>query len=171
MDHLEEERIIFGHLLDIYKVHMDVWEHIYTVQWIFLIFFLLSFYDSYHTQTLQQLLHHPLVIHPPQHHQIIMYDLSLLFLLSFSFIFYVMCEDSSPSYICINQGHLVLYNVLVWVISHLGQHLFKVLKLAPLRPSRYWLYCHYLSDSLLSSHYLCSLYLSASDSQFYYKVE
>ena len=104
---------------------------------------------------------------PPQHHQIIMYDFSFLFLLSFSFIFHVICEDSSPSYACINQGHLVLYNVSVWVTSSLGQHLSKILKPAPLEPSRYWVYCHYLSDSLLSSYYLCSLYLhSASDSQF-----
>ena len=42
-----------------------------------------------------------------------MYDFSLLFLLSFSFIFHVICEDSSPSYACINQGHLALYNALV----------------------------------------------------------
>ena len=91
------------------------------------------------------------VIHPTQHHQIIMYDLSLLFLLSYSFIFDVICEDSFPNYTCINQGHLVLYNVLVWVTSSLGQHLSKVLKLAPLQPSRYWLYCHYSSDPLLSS--------------------
>ena len=41
----------------------------------------------------------------------IMYDLSLLFLLSFSFIFHMICEDFSPSYTCINQRHLAHYNV------------------------------------------------------------
>ena len=40
-----------------------------------------------------QLLHHPLIIHPLQHHQIIMYDLNLLFLLSFSFNFHVICDS------------------------------------------------------------------------------
>ena len=75
--------------------------------------FLLSFDGSCHTQTLWLLLPHPLVIHPLQCHQIIMYDLSLLFLFSLSFIIHVICEDSSPSYACINQGHLVLYNLLL----------------------------------------------------------
>ena len=49
-----------------------------------------------------------------QHHQIIMHDLSLLFHLSFTFIFHVICEDSSPSYACMNKEHLVLYNVQYW---------------------------------------------------------
>ena len=110
MDHIEEERLVFGHFLDIIRC-TQTFEHIYALCSGYFLFFLLSFNDSYHTQTLQQLLHNPLVIHPLQHHQIIMYDLSLLFLLSFSFN--VIYEDSSPSYTCINQGHLVLYNVLI----------------------------------------------------------
>ena len=79
-----------------------------------------------------------------------MYDFSFLFLLSFSFIFHVNYRNSSPSYTCINQGHLVFYKVSIWVISSLSQHLSKVLKLAPLQPSRYWLHCHFLLDHLLS---------------------
>ena len=150
MNHLEEEGIIFGHLLDIYKVYF---ESIYTLYSGYFLFFFchLSMIPITHRHYNNFYIIH-WVIHPSQHHQIIMYDLSLLFLLSYSFIFDVICEDSSPSYTCINQGHLVLYNVLVWVTSSLGQHLSKVLKLAPLQPSRYWLYLHYSSDSLLSSH-------------------
>ena len=106
MDHPEEEGIIFRHLLDIYKVHMDVWEHIcmhcavaisYSFCYLLMIPITHRHYDNFY------IIHRS--IHPLEHHQTIKYDLSLLFL-SFSFIFHVICEDSS-SYTCINQGHLV----------------------------------------------------------------
>ena len=83
-----------------------------------------------------------LVIHPLQHYQIIMYDLNLLFLLSFSFIFRVIFEESSPSYACINQGHLALYNVSV-----LG-YIFPLVNYS--LKSRHWLHCSHQDISYIA---------------------
>ena len=147
MDHTEEEGITSGHLRAYMHCAMAISFFCFVIfQW------LLSHRDTTTTST-SSTGHTPPTASPDHH----VWPQSPL--LSFSFIFHVICEDSSPSYACINQGHLVLYNVLVWVISSLGQQLSKVLKLALLQPSRYWLYCYYSSDSLLSSHYLCSSYL------------
>ena len=73
-----------GHLW----VHMDIWEHICAMQWLFLIF-LLSFNDPYHTHTLLWPVHHPLIINPlmasPDHHVWLQSPISPFFL------FYFLC--------------------------------------------------------------------------------
>ena len=115
IDHMEEEKIniwtFIGHLWGAYR-HLRAYMHCaVAISYSFCYLLMIPI-----TQTLQQLLYHPRVIHPIQHHQIIMYNLSILFLLSSSLIFHVICKDSSPSYTCINKGHLV-YNV--WVLGYI----------------------------------------------------
>ena len=69
---------------------------------------------------------HHILLHPPIFSCLV--NILLLFI-----------RTISPYFTCINWVDTTLYSISIWVLCSLSQHLFKVLKLAPLQPSSFWL--------------------------------
>ena len=106
-------------------------QHVYALCGHFFTYYSLSFLSLF----LHKRLYHPL--HHQQSHDRLSPSSQHHILLHPPYILLLFIRTISPYFTCINQVDTTLYLISIWVLCSLSQHLFKVLKLAPLQPSSF----------------------------------
>ena len=135
--HTNEEFMVWS-CIQAYKGDANIYGPLWTLtcicaMWTFFPYYSLSFLSLF----LHKRLHHP--PHHRQSHDRLSPSSQHHVLLHPPYILLLFIRTISPYFTCINRVDTTLYLISIWVLCSLGQHLFKVLKPAPLQPSSFWL--------------------------------
>ena len=141
--HIYEEFMIQSHI-KAYKGDTNIYGPLWTptcicTMWTYFLIILYVFPFLFSPKRHYHPLHHRQLhdrLSPSSQHHVWLYPPIFSCLLHILLLF---VRTISPQFTCINQVGTMLYSILIWVLCSLGQHLFNVLKPAPLQPSSFWL--------------------------------